>query len=166
MSEFSVWWSQPVAALTFSKLYLNVSLMSVYLPITSCTYLPSGLYKCTWALLWPYEQSSSTHFSLPFSEVSCLKQWNTGAMQSLKHTADRTMWVGRLYTYVESTWWGRIHKSSPNIRLAVQTSQCKLHLMMQKEIPDDLLTPREVQPGKASLWTVDPAELLISLAGK
>lgn len=112
-----------------------------------------------WALLWPYEQSSSTHSS----EVSCLNQWNTGAMQSSKHTAKWTVWVRRLYTFVESTQWRRIQNSSPYIRLALETSQCKLHLMMQKEIPDYLLTPRSADRLRF-FWIEDPSELLISLA--
>lgn len=130
--------------------------MSVYLLTTSRTQLPTGLYKCTWALLWPYEQSSSTHFSLLFQKclVRTGETWGgAGAMQSLKTycSMDRMGQDDCIFTYVESTRWGRIHISSPNVRLALQTPQCKLHLMMQKEILDDLLTPREDQTGNTSL---------------
>lgn len=144
MFELSVWWSQPVAALTFQNFpqcQPNECVSTdniMYVTTNRALQMHMGSVMALWTeLLNPL-------FS-PFSEVSCLNRWNTGAMQSLKHTLNGPYGSGRLYTYVESTRWGRIHQSSPNVRLALQTSQCKLHLMMQKEIPDDLSTPREVQ---------------------
>lgn len=152
MFELSVWWSQPVTALTFQT-FLSVQ-------SNECVSTDNIMYTTTnWALqmhmgsvmaLWT--ELLNPFFS-PFSEVSCLNRWNTGGNAILKThcSMDHMGQDDCIFTYVESTRWGRIHKSSPNVRLALQTSQCKLHLMMQKEILDDLLTPREDQTGNTSL---------------
>ncbi len=156
MFELSVW-SQPIAALTFQKL-------------SECQ--PN---ECVSPANSMYNQPGSTNaHGLCYGLMSRAPQptflslFRSVLFEPVKHGGNailKTHWW-RLYTNVESTRWGGIHKSSPNVRLALQTWQCKLHLMMQKEIPDDLSTPWEVQSRKAPLWTVDPTELLISLAGK
>lgn len=155
-------WSQPLAALTFGKWTPECQPNECVSTASSMYYQPHmGSVMALW------DELLNPLFS-PFSEVSCLNRLNTGAMQSLKHTPmTEPRGSGRLYTNVESTRRGRIGESTPNVRLALQSWQCKLHLTMQKEIPHDLSPPHwEVQSSKASLWTVDPTELLISLAGK
>ncbi|MEQ2203427.1 hypothetical protein XENOCAPTIV_029899 [Xenoophorus captivus] len=79
-------------------------------------------------------------------------------MQSLIHIEHRASWVRMIVFNAESTLWGRICKSTPDVCLGLMTRLCKLYIMMQREIPEDPV-PRQRNSAE-SLWKVDPAELV------
>lgn len=140
--------------------------MSVHLPLTACYYQPhmGSVMALRDELLNPL-------FS-PFFRSVLFEPVKHGGNAILKKTTLMTepRGSGRLYTNVESTRWGG--DPLQTFALLFRLDSVKLHLTMQKEIPHDLL-PHRYPPllrsaveSKLLLWTVDPTELLISLAGK
>lgn len=149
-------WSQPEVTFMFSNVPRSNECVST---ANSMSYQQNAHWLC-YGLT-----NRAPQPALPF--LKCLVwagetrgQCNSWKIHRWPHREGR----GRLYTNVESTRWGGGWQIDPlpKCRLALQTCWCMLHLMMQKEIPDDF-EPLEKCSGVSGQQI--QTELLILSAG-